>query len=143
MKLHQKLGLLIALMLLVAACDTAYGPEYRADGNPAKLMGKKWLWVGYTTMSGGYFTDVPPNNFFEIKDSSITGASGCNGFWGSCSVDRSVITSHDFMSQLVYCPSRRDFTCSLEGPVQDRQRDSMLVLIPEAGDMVHLVFKQQ
>jgi heat shock protein HslJ len=143
MKATRKFGILITLMLLVAACDTAYGPEYRADGNPAKLRGKTWQWVGYTTLSGGYFTDVPSHSNFYISGDTISGYDGCNAFGGVCIVDRSVLRADSVWSTLVGCGNQKSFLCQLLESTQYRQRDSMLVLVPESGEMVHLFFKMQ
>jgi hypothetical protein len=143
MKLHHRFGLLIALMLLAAACDTAYGPEYRADGNPIKLREKRWEWVGYTSTKGGYFTDVTPNNFFEIIEDTIHGVSGCNSFIGLCSVDRTFLSGREIFSKLLGCPGRKEFVGLLNCPVQYHQRDSMLILVPAEGEIVHLMFKMK
>ncbi len=143
MKFTQRFGILIALMLLVAACDTAYGPEYRADGNPAKLMGKKWQWVGYTTLSGGYFTDVPAETYFTISGDTIGGFDGCNAFSGVCTLDRSLLRADSVGSTRRMCGDQKSFMCQLETSSQYRQRDSLLVLVPDAGEMVHLFFKMQ
>lgn len=141
MKATRKLGLLAVLMLLVAACDTAYGPEYRADGNPAKLRGKTWQWVGYTTLNGGYFTDVPPDTYFKVSGDTISGFDGCNAFTGVCTVDRSVLRADSIGATRRLCEGQKSFMCQLESASQYRQRDSLLVLVPDGGDMVHLFFK--
>jgi heat shock protein HslJ len=143
MKVLHRFGLLVALMLLFAACDTTYGPEYRADGNPIKLREKWWQWVGYTSVKGGYFTDVPNNNYFRVIEDTIEGVSGCNGFIGSCSVDRVFIKSEYIVTTLLGCPGEKEFSCLLNGPVQYHQRDSMLILVPAEGEIVHLVFKMR
>jgi heat shock protein HslJ len=143
MKATRKFGILIALMLLVAACDTAYGPEYRADGNPAKLRGKIWQWVGYTTLSGGYFTDVPAHSNFWISGDTISGYDGCNAFYGKCSIDRSLLRADSLGSTRKLCGDQKSFLCQIQESTQYRQRDSLLVLVPESGEMVHLFFKMQ
>lgn len=143
MKLRHRFGLLVTLMLLVVACETTYGPEYLADGNPIKLREKTWQWVGYTSMKGGYFTDVPANNYFRVIEDTIEGVSGCNGFTGFCSVDRTFIKGHDLVTTLLGCPGQKEFSCLLNGPVQYHQRDSTLILVPQEGEIVHLVFRMK
>jgi heat shock protein HslJ len=142
MTVLKKIGLLILLSLLVSACDSANGPEYRADANPARLMGKKWQWVGYTSLNGGYFSDVPAGSYFTISRDTIWGVDGCNPFSGTCTLRPSELSADSLAFQTADC-SARSFVCLLESPAEYRQRDSMLVIVPASGPMVHLVFKQQ
>lgn len=142
MTVLKKIGLLILLSLLVSACDSANGPEYRADANPARLMGKKWQWVGYTSLNGGYFTDVPAGSYFMISGDTIRGVDGGTCFEGSCTLDPSHLSA-DSVAFTGSETAERTFVCLLETSADYRQRDSMLVVVPARGPMVHLVFKQR
>jgi hypothetical protein len=132
----------VVFAFAIAGCDSAMAPEYLSDANPAKLKGKKWEWVGYTTLDG-YKTDIPAGSYFAVHQDTVIGNSGGNAFRGICTVAPSQVS----ITSLTYACSAnsgKDFMAWLESSQATyRQRDSLLVVIPAQGDMLHLFFKQQ
>ena len=131
-------------MLLLAACDSAQGPLFLADANPDKLRGKTWEWVGYTTLNGGYQTDVPAGSYFFVDSSTVRGVSGCDSFTGACSIGPGAMQISVVDVKVLDNVPSKSYLCQLtESSFQYRQRDSLLVLVPHSGEMVHLFFKQK
>ncbi|HET6511562.1 MAG TPA: hypothetical protein VFH43_05185 [Candidatus Kapabacteria bacterium] len=131
-------------MLLLAACDAAHGPLYLSEANPEKLRGKTWEWVGYTTLNGGYQTDVPAGSYFHVDSVTVKGVSGCDAFTGACSIGPGAMQISSVEVRVLDKAPRKSYICQLtESSFQYRQRDSLLVLVPQSGEMVHLFFKQK
>lgn len=142
MSLFTRILLVLVAAFAITGCGSSTGPELLTDANPAKFKDKKWEWVGYTTLEG-YKTDVPSGSYFAVHQDTVIGNAGGNAFRGTCNVAATQVAITG-VSYACSANGGKDFMSWLEGSqAAYRQRDSLLVVIPAQGDMLHLFFKQQ
>ncbi len=131
---HWTLGLAGAAMLALAACS--------AVGESASLEGTLWALESYQNADGETVDAVPNSGArAEFKNGEVSGASGCNRFFGAYEVDGNSISIGPLGSTLMACPpplmdQEFGFMTSLQSAASYEISGDTLTMSNEDGEVV-------